>query len=77
MKVALGIIVHVGAALGIPLTGIVGVEHPLSGLLVHHLPLLQQPSQVVNRHREFLGNLGGRETAHALQHLVAVLSLGF
>ena len=41
------------------------------------LPLLQQPSQVVNRHREFLGNLGGRETAHALQHLVAVLSLGF
>ena len=28
------------------------------------------------RHREFLGNLGGRETAHALQHLVTVLSLG-
>ena len=76
MKVAFGIIVAVGAALGISLTGIVGIEHPLTGLLVHHLSLLQQPCQVVYRHRELLGNLGGREAAHALQHLVAVLSLG-
>ena len=32
MKVALGIVVRMGTALGIPLTGIVGIKHPLPGL---------------------------------------------
>ena len=75
MEIPLGITVWVGAALGIPLTGIVGIEHVLSTLLVHHLLLQQQLCQVVYRLREFLGNLGGREATHTLQHLVTVISL--
>ena len=65
------------AALGVPLAGVVGVEHPLSRLLVHHLPVLQQARQVAHRHRQFLGYLRRCQATHAVEHLVAVLRLRF
>ena len=63
------------ATLSIPLAREVGVEQPVTTLLVHHLPMLQHPRQVVHRHRQLLGNLRRRQAAHTVEHLVTVLRL--
>ena len=76
VQLALAVVVAVRATAGIPLAGKFRIEQVLSTLLVHHLLGYQQSCQVVHRHVQLLGNLGGREAAYALQHLVTIFRLG-
>ena len=69
--------VRVGAVLGIPLSGIVGIEQVLSALPVLDVHLAQQAVQLLCGHVQFLGQLGSGEARDAVQHMVGIVGSRF
>ena len=65
--------VRVGAVLGIPLSGIVGIEQVLSALPVLDVHLAQQAVQLLSGHVQFLGQLGGCDASDGVEHMVGIL----
>ena len=59
---------QVRAAAGIALARILGIEHVLARLLVHHLTPDQLTGQVVDRHPQLLRYLRRGVAAHRLEH---------
>ena len=65
--------VRVGAVLGIPLSGIVGIEQVLSALPVLDVHLAQQAIQLLSGHVQLLSQLRGGEARDGVQHLVGII----
>ena len=69
--------VRVRTVLGIPLSGIVGIEQVLSTLPVLDVHLAQQAVQLLSGHVQFLGELGGCDASDGVEYMVGIIRTRF